>query len=470
MADQLVELVDASGAELWHTPGGEAFVSLRREGHREHRMLRSKSVRRWLSFKAYEALEKAPASEALQSALGVLEGRALYEGPEHEAHVRLAGDAGAVYLDLGDRDWRAVRIDGSGWEVVHDPPVRFRRAAGQLALPEPVAGGSVDELRGVLNGGLDRASWRLIVGWLIGAIRPSGPYLILVLFGEQGSGKSTAVKLLRNLLDPNEAAVRAAPREERDLQIAASNGRVVALDNLSSLSPELSDGLCRLATGTAFGTRTLYSDDDETLFSATRPVVLNGITELATRPDLMDRSIIVELPRISDHRREAEVLAEFERLRPPLLGALCDAVSRALANESTTRISSEVRMVDAATWVEASDIAPAGAFTDALVANRDSADERVLDEDVVAHAVVELVRSRPFVGTWSELLDQLNSRLDQRGERPPLGWPKSPRGLSGAVRRLAPVLRRSGLETEVDVDVGKGSERHRALCIRVMEP
>lgn len=117
-----------------------------------------------------------------------------------------------------------------------------------LALPVPKRGGTVDELKQFVNVS-DDDSWRLLVAWLVQALRPRGPYPVLLLQGEQGSAKSTAERLLRALVDPSVAPLRTTPRNEHDLYIAATNAWVIALDNISNLKPWLSDGLCRLSTG-----------------------------------------------------------------------------------------------------------------------------------------------------------------------------------------------------------------------------
>lgn len=111
-----------------------------------------------------------------------------------------------------------------------------------------------------------------------------------MLAGEQGSAKSTFSAVLRKLLDPNCAPLRALPREDRDLFIAANNGHVLTFDNVSGLPGWISDTLCRLATGDGFAVRQLYTDQDEVLFDAARPVILNGIEDMVTRPDLADRA------------------------------------------------------------------------------------------------------------------------------------------------------------------------------------
>ena len=170
----------------------------------------------------------------------------------------------------------------------------------------------------------DANDFVLIVAWLLGALRAGGPYPVLAIAGEQGSAKTVLSKLLRALVDPNVAPVRALPRDERELFIAASNGHVLAFDNLSGLPPWLSDTLCRLTSGGAFSTRRLFTDQDEMLFAAARPIILNGIEEVITRPDLADRAILLMLAPIAERRRRPETALwrEFELARPRILGAL----------------------------------------------------------------------------------------------------------------------------------------------------
>ena len=299
-ADILIDL--ARSAELFHAPDGTGFADLDINGHRETWPIRAKGFRRWLARRFFEATGGAPSSEALQSALNVIEAKAHFDAPERVVHVRVGGLDGRLYLDLGDASWRAVEIDATGWRVIDNPPVRFRRAAGMKALPAPVAGGSVEALRSFLNVRSD-ADFVLVIAWTLACLRNRGPYPVMVLSGEHGSAKSTFSAILRSLLDPNTAPLRALPREDRDLFIAASNGHVLAFDNVSGLPAWISDMLCRLATGGGFAVRQLYSDQDEVLFDAARPVILNGIEDIVTRPDLADRAIFLTLEPIPEERR-----------------------------------------------------------------------------------------------------------------------------------------------------------------------
>lgn len=384
----------------------------------------------------------------MADALDVLESRARFDGPCCAVHVRLAEHGGKVYVDLGDEAWRAVEIDADGWRVVDVPPVKFWHPRGMLPLPIPERGGSLEALRPFVNAA-DEEAFTLIVSWLVGAMRPRGPYPILDVEGEQGAGKSTLCRILRALIDPNLCSLRRPPREERDLFIAARNGWIVGFDNLSGLPQWLSDALCVLATGGGFATRELYSDAEEALFDAQRPILVNGIDEIGRRGDFRDRCLRVVLPRIEEveARDEAALWAEFEAARPKVLGALLDAVSAALRRWPSTRLKRTPRMADFARWVVAAEEAlpwAPGTFLGVYLGQREGMAWEALEDDPLAQAILAVVKAAGgrIAATASELLAQIQERVDESGRRAKT-WPQTPRALSGRLRRLAPDLRRA---------------------------
>ena len=462
-ADILIEL--AQTAELFHTPDGTGYADFRINDHRETWPIRAKGFRRCLARRFFEATQGAPSSEALQSALNVIEAKAHFDAPERSVHIRVGGQDGKLYLDLCDETWRAVEIDATGWRVIDNPPVRFRRAAGTQPLPKPGKGGSVETLRSFLNVQSD-ADFVLVVTWALAVLRNRGPYPVIVLSGEQGSAKSTFSAILRSLLDPNTAPLRALPREDRDLFIAANNGHVLAFDNVSGLPAWISDTLCRLATGGGFAVRQLYSDQDEVLFDAARPVILNGIEEIVTRPDLADRAVFLTLEPIPEESRrpEEELWAAFEAERPRLLGVLLDAVVEGIKQLPVTHLEKLPRMADFALWATACETAlwPAGTFWSAYCGNRDEAVEGVIDADPVAAAVRTLLATRTeWMGKASDLLGALDDVVGERGAKAKT-WPDSPRALSGRLRRVATFLRKVGIE----ISFGReGRARTRTITI-----
>jgi hypothetical protein len=276
---------------------------------------------------------------------------------------------------------------------------------------------------------------------------------VLAISGEQGSAKTVLSKLLKALIDPNIAPVRALVREERDLVIAANNSHLLAFDNLSNLSHTLSDAFCRLATGASFGLRRLYTDQDEVLFQAARPILLNSIEEVISRPDLGDRAIFLTLPTIADHDRRPErpFWQDFETARPRILGSLLDAVAHGLRNLPSLSLEQLPRMADFALWATACETAfwPSGTFARAYRANRRAAVEGLIEADPVAARVREIMASRDsWIGSASDLLRAgIDSRDDGiSGEA--MNWPKNARVLAGRLRRAQTFLRVLGIDVD----------------------
>jgi hypothetical protein len=431
----------ATAAQLFHTSDGTTFADLIIDGHRETWPLRSKRFQAWLRQQYYERTWDAPSPAALSAALNVLEAQAQFDGPQRKVSVRLAEQDGLIYLDLADEFWRCVEINANGWRIAEDTPVRFRRSAGMQPLPLPVRGGSIEALAPFVNLASDN-KFVLVVAWLLGALRPGGPYPVLAIAGEQGSAKTVLSKLLRALVDPSVAPVRALPRDERELFIAASHSHVLAFDNLSGLPPWLSDTLCRLTSGGAFSTRRLFTDQDEILFTAARPIILNGIEDIVTRPDLADRAMVLMLAPIAERQRRPEhaLWREFELARPYILGALLDAAARGLQMLPRVRLQRLPRMADFALWATACESAfrPTGTFEAAYSNNRRDAIENMVDADPVAAHVRELMAERAqWRGRASDLLQAGTNRS---------GWPQSARALAGRLRRAQTFLRTLGIE------------------------
>jgi hypothetical protein len=324
-----------------------------------------------------------------------------------------------------------------------------------LALAEPRPGGDLDELRKLLAIESD-SSWYLTLAWLVEALSPNGPYPVQCLYGEQGSGKSLRARILRGLTDPSESSLRSPPASSRDLMISANNSWVQVFDNLSHVTQWFSDGLCSLSTGGGFATRTLYTDDSERIFSAMRPVILTSIEEVATRGDLLDRAIIEELESIpeSERRSEREIFACFHAAAGRIQAGLFDAVAGALREEGGVTLSGAPRMADFAARGVAIERAlawPEKSFLSAYKDNRRDVNALPIEESAVGPELMAFAKAEGCESwTWARLLGRLNERADD-DVRKPKGWPRTARGLSGEVRRLAPNFRRAG----IDIDYGK---------------
>lgn len=434
------------------------------KSHRETYRIRDKQFKRWLSNLYYRQTGRGIGASAMQDVIENLCGKAANSGISHKVAIRIAESGGNVYLDLGNAEWEAIEITPDKWSVISNPPIRFIRNRAIQEIPIPVHGGNIDELRLLLNIPNDE-TWRLIIGWIIGALNPKGPYPILAVNGEQGSAKSTMCRMIRRLIDPNLSDLRTAPRDERELFIAACNSRILAFDNISTIRNDMSDALCRISTGGGFSSRKLYDDDTEVLITACCPQIFNGIEEIATRPDLLERCIVIHLPTIPDHRRatESEISRQFEEIRPRVLGAICDAISSALRERNSIKLEKPPRMADFAVWVCAAERAlgwPAGTFLNALESNRGAANGAAIEGSEFAQVIIAFMENRPdWSGTSTELLREMQSgELSDSKVWDRRGLPKTAQTLSGQLDRIAPTLRRWGIQVDRERE-GKGRKR-----------
>ena len=279
------------------------------------------------------------------------------------------------------------------------------------------------------------------------------------MFGQHGSAKTTALKVLRRLIDPNLVDLRALPPTERDLLVSARRSWAQGFDNLSNLSADMSDTLCRLATGGGLVLRALYTDAEEVLLTAQRPVCLNGITEVITRADLMDRSAVVTALPLKKRRKEREFWNSFDAARPALLGALYDAVACALRNADAESPDDLPRMADLTDWVSRGESAfgwASGTFLSAYRQNQLDGAEIAVEADLLATALLRFMhdedaegnetrKEASWTGPAAKLLEGLNTLVGERQARNK-DWPQSPSALGQRLARAIPPLAQLGLQ------------------------
>ncbi len=456
LANELITI--GRSAELFHDSTGEGFATVGTGATRETWPIRGRGFGLWLTRELWTKHHKPVTEIALKSAIQTLDAIAQYDGQVHPVAVRVTRIGDEVFHDLGGSSG-VIRIDSRGWQLDEEPPVHFVRPNGSLSLPLPRAGAPFDvALRPLVN--FDPDDFLLFVAYLAYGVAGHGPFPILVILGEQGSAKTSHVRLVRRLIDPAKAGLRIMPKSPEDLALMASHRRILAFDNVSALPEWLSDVLCQIATGGSFGTRQFYTNTEEVLFEFKRPIVLNGIEDMVTRGDLADRSLSLTLPRVSDQARRAEddYWSDVEAALPTLLGGLYDAVRGALDEEHRVAKGNMIRLADferfsialgrALGWEE-------GSFSRALRQKRRVASANVLDNDPVARVLLRYAKrvtaetTEPIVqarsaSDWLQLLgaEALSLGIDSSGR----DWPKQANRLRGTLTRLAPDLLRAGID------------------------
>jgi hypothetical protein len=470
-ADALV----AIGREqyLFHDAQRHPFARVRVDTHLETWALASKQFKRWLQHSYFVRHGKAPGRDAANNALGVLEGIAVFEGPEHALATRVARHDGVIWYDLCDEQWRAVRIDANGWAAIAEPPPIFRRFSHQAPQVVPLPGGDLWQLFDFLN--VHPGSRTLLAGWLVSALVPDVPHPIPDFHGEKGAGKSVGQRVLRRLIDPSMTETLSFAGEDREVVQQLAHHYCPIYDNLDTLPSWLSDRLCRAVTGEGFSKRELFSDDDDVIYAYRRVILINGVNVIAQRADLLDRSILIELERItsSARREEREFWAEFEAKRPEILGALFDALSGAMRAYESVRLPTLQRMADFTRWGAAAAEAlgiGADAFVRGYAENQGLQTREAVEGDLVGSAVLALMDARgdPWSGTPTELLADLEetgvaARLFRRngaGKVDARGWPGAPHILTRRLKEVASNLRDLG----IGLEDGRGATRTITIC------
>ena len=439
-AELLVKL--AEEMTLFHDEFHEAYSVIEVNGHDEILRCRSKTFRRYLAYHFYNQQQKPPSHEALNSALGIIEAKAVFDGEQHTLHNRVAWHDGAIWYDLSDRSWRAIRITVQGWEVIDKPPILFRRYSHQAPQVEPVRGGSINLLDKYVN--ITDSALKLFTVALCTDFIPEIPHPIKHTHGEHGAGKTFMNRVGRAIVDPSQLLVLGLPRDEAGLAQLLFHHYFAPFDNLSVIAPWISDALCRAVTGDGFTKRELYSDDEDVIYKFRRCIGLNGINIAATKTDLMDRLILIEMNRIGAGacREEEELWTEFENDRAKILGAVFDVLVKAIQIKGGLVLRNLPRMADFAVWGEAISQALGNRpyeFTKLYEDNIRGKNEEIARSNPVAVAIMEFMKDcdNGWTGTATLLLTELEGiatelKLDTRHK----SWPKAPHILTRRMREI----------------------------------
>jgi hypothetical protein len=429
---------------LFHDDNMDAYAEL--TGNAVY-PLRSKDFKELIGHHHFKLTGKGCNTNAISDAINTLEAIAKHTGEKHSVHIRVFNDNKRILIDVRDQERHVITVDVDGWRVDKGSGVKFVCKRGMTALPIPSGNGDISLLGKYLN--INSDDLPLIIGWLFCAIGGVMPYPILILQGEQGSGKSTTSRVIRALVDPSSVPLRSPPREPKDLLVSAGNTHAVTLDNLSGLSPEISDCLCRLSTGGGHDVRQLYSDTDQILIDIQKPVIINGIDDIATRPDLAERSLIINLPEIKPNKRrsESEFWRDFDKDKAAIFAGLLDCLVSGLANRDSVVLEEKPRMADVAVWVTVCENGynPETTFIDAHTKNQQEAIELGIEASPVGTAIMTLMVDKDeWTGTPTQLVRELEAiaAMSQTKSR---AWPQSTKGLRNSIKRLMPSLRKIGI-------------------------
>ena len=437
----LIRICEENINEYFTDQHGEPCVSLPIEDHFETYSVSDTNLRNWMAVLFRKKNHHPPNSNALKQALIQVEARCA-TSQQIELFNRVGMYKGVIYYDLTTRDWKGVKITSAGWEITELPPV-FRRHKHQEAQVIPVKGGNPKSLLKFCN--ICEKDYCLFMVSVIAFFVPGIPHIIPNLDGMQGSGKSLTSRYIKNLVDPSKVMLMSSPKNLELVQMTAEKNWITSFDNISKISEWFSDFLCRGVTGEGYMKRGLFTNDDEFFRSYRRCFILNGIGSYAERPDLLDRSIMFEIPELKERQAEKEIELEWNQLLPEMLGGVFTTISKAIGILDKIKGHEAFRMSDFARW--------GAALAEALGYSRDeffrkykeSIDrkwEDTADLNTLNGKILELLQDvSEWKGTYFDLLEEINPKSDRDKN-----LPSSPKKLSSELKRIAPLLVANGIE------------------------
>jgi len=346
--ETVINIIKNGGVEILVDQFDEVYASF--NGMNKMLKTDSSDFKNWVRLEAYRKIGKAFCKDTIENAAGILEAKAKEKNQRAELYIRAAKDKeGNYWYDLSKE--AAVKINKDSWIIVQNPPKIFKKFKTQAAQVTPIGGKKLSELIGFFN--LSSEDDKILMQiYLVTSYIFGFPHPILILFGQHGSGKSTACKYLKSLTDPSVVGIMGPIRNSNDFIQAVSHNWTVYFDNLSRMNADLSDALCRVSTGEGFLKRKLYSNDEDFVYDFQHIVGLNGINNLASKSDLLDRSLLIELTRISEKERSTDekVKKAFNLIKPYIIGACFDAVAKAINILPNVKIEYVPRMADFAYW------------------------------------------------------------------------------------------------------------------------
>jgi hypothetical protein len=466
-AERLVKIVTSNPhVSFFHDEYGIAYSHLKVEDHMEIWPCHSRRFELWISAIFRKEFGEIPSINSIATAMNIIEGIAIFEGKEIKLHNRIAYVDESIMYDLANDDWSAVRITKEGYSVVKDVPILFRRYGHLSPQTKPEGGGDVNEILKFVNI-TDSEQQLLFLVHLISYFIPGFPHPVMYVYGPQGSAKSTISLIARKLIDPSKLDVLSMPGSIDELVLHLSHHYLVFYDNVSYISPEISDLSCRAVTGSGFSKRKLYTNDEDIIINILANIGVNGINLSAIQPDLLERCLLFELNSIKKgNRKEANKMnQEFELAKPKILGAIFSIISKALNLKSSINVARLPRMADFTLWGCA--IAEAlgyskEVFLKAYNSNIASQNEEALEGNIVATLIMTLMDNiEKWSGTADELLTELkfiaqDDRFDYRS------FPNSPGSLSRKINTLKPTLEVVGIY----IIKSKGSKRRIITIIK----
>lgn len=458
----LLDFINSSNIELFCDSVNDAYASIMINGHREILSIESKEFNWYLNHLYYSQFKKTINKDNLQQVINILQAEARFGNVKKiPLSNRVAKKDNSFWYDLTNDKWQVLEITSDGWNIVNNPPILFNRFRHQDEQVTPDKNGDINKIFDYLN---IKNYHTLFLCWLISCFVPDIPHAMLVVYGEKGSAKSTACSLLKQLIDPSVLETLTIPKDMRSLIVNLQKHYFLPFDNVSYVNEDVSDTLCRAITGGGIQQRKLNTNSEDCIFTFKRCLAINGINNVATRSDLLDRAILIELSRIPDEdRRElSEVQNSFKVDLPYILGGIFDVLAKAMSIYPTVKLDRLTRLADFTRWGYAIGEALGGKgqiFLKEYNRNINTQNIEAINNDVVATLIIAFMKDKKeWKGRISELYNSLLNLTSDCGiSANSKQLPKGANHLSRRLKSLQSNLNAMGISFDILTNYSDGT-------------
>jgi hypothetical protein len=449
LSAEVIKLLEPNIEKLFkNKTDDKAFAAIHINEHREIvPIYKSKRFDLWVRKTYFDETGDTLGSDVLKEVVDTLESKASFDGDIIDLQLRVyklddRNGKSNYYYDLTNKTWQVVKITEKGWSIeesVNVPLmfVRYRNQIAQVLSSKEYPSDILDRFMSILNV-KDEDSKLLLKCYMISLFIPGIPKPVLMLHGEQGAAKTALEELIRSVVDPSSAPTLVFPRTIEELIQQLSHNYLAYYDNVSTISDWISDQLCRAVTGSGFSKRELYSDDSDIIYNFRRAIGFNGVNLAASKADLLDRGIIIELERIPENKRlkDEDVKAQLDTIKSQLLGFIFDTIVEVIKvqNNGGIKLDSRSRMADFEEYAEIISRViehKPNKFIESYRRNRQIQTDVVIESSPLAAAIIKLLDEPNYKKSgWSGSATELLTELELYAEKFKINaktksWPKS---------------------------------------------
>lgn len=440
--------------------------------------LMSERFKMWLTSKYWDMLNATISTEAENRALKLLKMLAHKSKRIMPVPTRIFEESGNLYYDLNDEQGRMVTVNSNGVLIENNAEckIAFHKDANLSAQVLPDLSATAPDLLEIIPKlfRIGEEQSLLLIVYLVCCFIPNMSHPILVIHGEKGSAKSSTLRMLTQIINPNLKGLLSMP-QIADLPVVLHNNYFLAFDNMCIINKTISNMLCQAVTGGAISKRKLFTDSEEVTLQLQRVIAVNGIEVVAKQMDLLDRCVLIETKRIPDSERktDAELKKQFDQFLPQVLGACFDAIYKAQKLYNSVTLEKLPRMADFAQYGYCIAEAIQEGYGEKFLKEYDENTKQGIEEASHSNSLIESVmcfmRSKTeWTGSITELFKELQIQIKKSSIAFDENFPNSPSALSRKLNTFKSDLQTLGIEFAITPS--KNFKRIRLLNQSPIEP